>query len=163
MSYPTSTLIGDWPFISNILSEFRYAVNENKFAVGFVLDKKNFIEITERYMSSSQEFFKISQMKIEFIKRINKSLNFSSPLLHVNHDDNLAKEENIRNTINKFSDIDNCQTQNPEINLNFQNENKSTINAQNPSNKFEIKKKVSDYKVRNYFSYFLCTGKNFRF
>jgi hypothetical protein len=147
--YPTSSIIGDWPFITDTLSEFGYMVNEQKFAVGFVLDKKSFKEITERNMSSSQEFFKISHNKIEFIKRTNKSFNFSTPFLHVSDDSKLATEENKRKTINKLPKIDeNDFKLNDEKDFNILSDNKTTIAKTKSHNKSKIKNKLSEFKVK---------------
>lgn len=156
--YPTSSLIGDWPFLTDTLSEFKYIVNEQKFAVGFVLDKKSFKEITDRNIGSSQEFFKISQNKIEFIKRIKKSFNFSTPFLRVSDDTNLATVENKRKPKNKLSNADNDKNVfklNKEEDLNILSDNKTTIAKTKSFSKSKIKNKLSEYKVNKKLYLFL--------
>jgi len=143
LKYPSSTIIGDWPFITNTLSEFKYVVNEKKFAVGFVLDLNFFKEISERNISSSQEFFIISQRKIQFIRKMNNTINF---------DLRLIRDERKRNTISNFVNIQNEQ-ENENIELKFdkiQNiENKTVIKSiyDPKSKKFEMNKNISNYKV----------------
>ena len=163
LSYPSSTLIGDWPFLTNTQSEFSYKVNENDFAVGFVLDIENYKMITERNILSSQEFFKISHRKIEFIRKINNIDKSSTPFM-INQEE-VSLEENTRNSTSKFSNVVQNSTMSkvdtgPDtLESNY---NKTEIDFTLESTPPNLKKKISDYKVyTNYYYHQYLLEKHF--
>ena len=116
--------------------------------MGFVLDIKSFKKITERNILSSQEFFKNSYRKIDFIRKINNTHESSNSFL--TNQDGISLEENKVNTTRNLSIIVEDSTiskvDSGQITLES-NHNKTEIDFKLDSTPPGLKKNISEYKV----------------
>jgi hypothetical protein len=92
----TSSILGDFQFLTNCFSELIYKVDQKNFALGFLLDIQDYLKISEEFVECSKQFGLLAIFKqqfyteMEFLNEEVESTN--TPVFFIETEENISNE-----------------------------------------------------------------------
>lgn len=117
-----STILADWNFHTGTLSEYVYKVRSGNVALGFQLNLKDFIKITEDEIESAREFVLKSYIKMSVYKEVDNIYyesfidNNSMSFIDRSNEENKLNESKINNISNNYNENSNDINSKVEVN-----------------------------------------------
>lgn len=117
-----STILADWNFHTGTLSEYVYKVRSGNVALGFQLNLKDFIKITEDEIESAREFVLKSYIKMSVYKEVDNIYyesfidNNSMSFIDRRNEENKLNESKINNISNNYNENSNDINSKVEVN-----------------------------------------------
>ncbi len=92
----SSSILGDFHFLTNSFSEYVYKVSENNFVIGFILDIQDYLKISEEYVECSKQFGLLAIFKQQFYTEMDLTKeeveNSCSPVFYIETEQSISNE-----------------------------------------------------------------------